>query len=377
MNEELVKSRFASLDSSQGQGKPFLLWKELTSKVLLWTAGGTLFLSLVISLAELFSMLWKFLARNASFIDILKWIGFGIPKHIVDAAPVAFLFAIVFILSEWHANNELEAVFSAGISLQRFVLPLLLVSVLLCATEYFVTDQIAIPFLRERSTLQSGILRESDSRYAVPALMADKGKKVYTYRFYDEKKGRIYDISVIERDDSGALLRKISAKYASFENELWVFSDAIIYKKSRDVWEFAEAPRFSDPAFDEPPASFMRPTMDVRFMNNAELNGHIAFLKSAGLPAEDAEVEQQRRISFAFTPLVVVGLAAAFAGRFRKSIFLLSLLSSLSSATLYYVAQMLASLAAKARMSSAGLAIWSVMLLFAAASTVSYFKART
>ncbi|WP_158905664.1 LptF/LptG family permease [Rectinema subterraneum] len=372
-----MKSRFASLDLSQGPGKPFLLWKELTSKVLLWTAGGTLFLSLVISLAELFSMLWKFLARNASFIDILKWIGFGIPKHIVDAAPVAFLFAIVFILSEWHANNELEAVFSAGISLQRFVLPLLLVSVLLCATEYFVTDQIAIPFLRERSTLQSGILRESDSRYAVPALMADKGKKVYTYRFYDEKKGRIYDISVIERDDSGALLRKISAKYASFENELWVFSDAIIYKKSRDVWEFAEAPRFSDPAFDEPPASFMRPTMDVRFMNNAELNGHIAFLKSAGLPAEDAEVEQQRRISFAFTPLVVVGLAAAFAGRFRKSIFLLSLLSSLSSATLYYVAQMLASLAAKARMSSAGLAIWSVMLLFAAASTVSYFKART
>jgi len=377
MNEELVKSRFASLDSSQGPRKPFLLWKELASKVLLWTAGGTLFLSLVISLAELFSMLWKFLARNASFIDILKWIGFGIPKHVVDAAPVAFLFAIVFILSEWHANNELEAVFSAGISLQRFVLPLLLVSVLLCAAEYYITDQIAIPFLRERSTLQSGILRESDSRYAVPALMADKGKKVYTYRYYDEKKGRIYDISVIERDDSGAILRKISAKYASFESGLWVFSEAIIYKKSRDIWEFAEAPGFSDPAFDEPPTSFMRPTMDVRFMNNAELNGHIAFLKSAGLPAEDAEVEQQRRISFAFTPLVVVGLAAAFAGRFRKSIFLLSLLSSLSSATLYYVAQMLASLAAKARMSSSGLAIWSVMLLFAAVSAVSYFKART
>lgn len=377
MNEPLVKSRFASLNTSQGAGKPFLLWQELTGKVLLWTAGGTLFLSLVISLAELFSILWKFLARNASFIDILKWIGFGIPKHIVDAAPVAFLFAIVFILSEWHANNELEAVFSAGISLQRFVEPLLLVSVLLCAAEYFVTDQIAIPFLRERNALQSSVLGESDSRYAVPALMADKGRKVYTYRYYDEKKERIYDVSVIERDDSGALLRKISAKYASFENGLWVFSEASIYKKSRNVWEFAEAPRFSDPLFDESPASFTRPTMDVRFMNNAELNGHIAFLKSAGLPAEDAEVEQQRRISFAFTPLVVVGLAAAFAGRFRKSIFLLSLLSSLSSATLYYVGQMLASLAAKARMSSAGLAIWSVMLLFAVASAVSYFKART
>lgn len=377
MNEPLVKLRAASLWPRQGKGKPFLLWQELTFKVLLWTAGGTIFLSLVISLAELFSILWKFLARNASFINILQWISLGIPKHIVDAVPVAFLFAIVFILSEWHANNELEAVFSAGISLQRFVKPLLLVSVLLCAAEYFLSDQIAIPFLRERNALQSSVLGESGSRYAVPALMVDKGRKVYIYRYYDEKKERIYDVSVIERDDSGALLRKISAKYASFENGLWVFADASIYKNSHNVWEFAEAPQFSDPSFNEPPASFTKPTMDVRFMNNAELQAHIAFLKAAGLPVIDAEVEKQRRISFAFTPLVVVGLAAAFAGRFRKSIFLLSLLLSLSSATLYYVGQMLASLAAKAHMSSAALAIWSVMLLFSIASALSYIKART
>jgi len=85
--------------------------------------GGTLFLSMLSSLVELFSMLWKFLARDVPLWDILQWIGLGAPQYIVDSLPVAFLFAIVFTLSNWHANNELEAVFSAGISLQRFLLP--------------------------------------------------------------------------------------------------------------------------------------------------------------------------------------------------------------------------------------------------------------
>ncbi|MCX8012934.1 MAG: LptF/LptG family permease, partial [Rectinema sp.] len=90
-----------------------------------------------------------------------------------------------------------------------------------------------------------------------------------------------------------------------------------------------------------------------------------------------AEVELQRRLSFALTPLVVVGLAAVFAGRFRKSVFLLSLLASLSCATLYYVAQMIASLAARSRMVSPNLAVWGVMGLFSAISAVSYLKAKT
>jgi len=42
---------------------PIILWRALLGKVFIWTIGGTLFLSLVISLVELFSLLWKFLAQ--------------------------------------------------------------------------------------------------------------------------------------------------------------------------------------------------------------------------------------------------------------------------------------------------------------------------
>jgi lipopolysaccharide export system permease protein len=359
------------------RGAPLILWRTFSQRILLWTAGGTLFLTLVISLAELFSLLWKFLARDAPLLDILQWIGLGTPKHIVESLPVAFLFAIVFTLSNWHANNELEAVFSAGISLQRFLLPLFVLSMVFCAAEFYITDAISIPFLRSRNTLQSEILKESDSRYTVPGFIADGGRLVYTYRYFDEKRLRLNDISIVERGPAGNLVRKVSAPNARWKDGTWHFANATIYEEKDGSWSYSRVAEFSDPVFSEPPSGFSRPTMDVRLLSTKGLQDQISFLKAAGLPSVEADVEKQRRISFSLTPLIVIGLAGVFAGRFRKSIFLLSMLFSLSSATLYYVAQMIAALAAKAGMVSPVLSIWGVMLGFALVSVAAYLSART
>jgi lipopolysaccharide export system permease protein len=356
---------------------PLILWRDLVKKVVVWTIGGTLFLSLIVSFGELFSLLWKFLARDASFWSVLTWVGLGASKHITEALPVAFLFAVVFILSDLHANRELESIFSAGISLQRFLLPLILFSLVLCATEFVMTEYAAIPSLRQRNALQAAILKESNQKTSIPGLITEQGRFVYTFRYWDSKNLKLYDISVLERDSHSDIKRKISAPQATWDNGVWRFENAETYEKEGNSWKYSHRPVLKDSLLNEPPKSFERPTMDVRMLNSAELNEHIAFLAHSGLPTADAEVERQRRFSFSLTPLIVIGLAGAFVGRFKKSIFLLSLLFSLSSATLYYVAQMLASLAAKSGAIQPGLAMWSVMGGFTLLSGVSFFSART
>ncbi len=356
---------------------PLILWSRYSTRILRWTIGGMFFLSLVVSLAELFSLLWKFLAKNAAIGPVSQWVMLGMPKNAVDVLPVAFLFAIVFILSEMHANNELEAIFGAGVALQRFLFPLVAMSLMLCITEFIVGDRIAIPLLRERNVLQMRLLEETDSRSTVPGLMVDNGRKIYIYSLFEKKSSRLVNVQAFKRDEHGLISKKIAASSAQFEQGSWQFMNATIYLNHGEAWTVLKEHRWTDPDFDEPPASFSRPAMDVRFMRFQELRNHIRFLHSAGLPVEEAEVELQRRLSFALTPLVVVGLAAVFAGRFRKSVFLLSLLASLSCATLYYVAQMIASLAARSRMVSPNLAVWGVMGLFSAISAVSYLKAKT
>jgi len=84
-----------------------------------------------------------------------------------------------------------------------------------------------------------------------------------------------------------------------------------------------------------------------------------------------------KRLSFSLTPLIVVGLATAFLGRFRRSVFLLSLICSLSTAIFYYVAQMLASLAAMSGIVSPVGGLWSVIAIFAIAAFISYLTAKT
>jgi len=356
---------------------PLILWRDLVMKAVVWTIGGTLFLSLIISLGELFSLLWKFLARDASFWSVLTWVGLGASKHITEALPVAFLFAVVFILSDLHANRELEALFSAGISLQRFLVPLIILAFVLCAAEFVLTEYAAIPSLRQRSSLQAAILKESDQKTSIPGLIIEQGKFVYTFRYWDSKNLKLYDISVLERDSVGDIKRKISASHATWDNGEWRFENAEVYEKEGNSWKYSHWLVLKDALLNEPPKSFERPSMDVRMLNLRELHEHIAFLAHSGLPTADAEVERQRRYSFSLTPLIVIGLAGAFVGRFRKSIFLLSMLFSLSSATLYYVAQMLASLAAKSGAIQPGLAMWSVMGGFALLSCVSFLSART
>jgi len=168
------------------QRYPWLLWRSLVQNIFVWTIGATLFLALIISLAELFSLLWKFLAQDASFLSIMQWIGLGLPSHMLEALPVAFLFSVVFLLSDWYTNHELEAIWSAGLSLQRLLLPIIGLSILFSFAEFYGKDSVSIPLLRSRSKLQSYLLSESSDSQTPPGLIIEQGRFVYTYRFFDE-----------------------------------------------------------------------------------------------------------------------------------------------------------------------------------------------
>ncbi|MCX7775221.1 MAG: LptF/LptG family permease [Spirochaetaceae bacterium] len=358
-------------------GFPLILWNSLWRQVGRWTAGSTIFLALILSLAELFSVLWKFLARNANILEIAAWVIYGMPGNIINVLPVGFLFALSFTLAEWHANHELAAVFSAGLSLQRFLAPVVLLALILCGTEFLVQDVAAIPLGRARNELRNRLLQETGSATVPPALMLRAGRLVYSYSFFDEKRQRLLNPVVVERDAEGKIIRRISAQEARHEEGIWIFLQGDIYTSTGQGWQWEPFDRWSDPLMNEPPSSFTKPTQDARQMRMGELRSFMDFLRQTGIPVVEAQVEYHRRFSFLLTPLVVVGLAAAFAGRYRRSTFLISLVLSLVTATMYYVGQMLASLAARALLIDPSLALWSVMILFSVVSLLAFAKAKT
>ncbi len=354
----------------------FLLFRQVLRRF----AGGEAFLVGIMVLADLFSTMWRLLAMDASAGSILLWLVAGIPSHASEVLPIAFLFGVTLSLAEMHADGELLVVFGSGISIRSLSRYIVVLSILLAGLMFSVNDWVTIPAAVKRDSLYRSMTGQKGqgSQVSEITIMADGGRFVYKVGYYDPTATRLVDVDIIERDASGKVRHRIIASRAEWKEDLWSFPEArIFFRKESGEWTEKTENNYTNPDLNESPESFGILREKPGLKRSSELYAYIRLLKGSGLPSVEAETELHKRFSMLFTPLIVCGLSLAFAGLFRKNSLLMSLLFSLSTATVYYVAQMLGSLAAKTGWLSPAFGIWSVTLVFFAVAGFGYMKART
>lgn len=360
--------------------QPLRLQKMLIISVVKRLVGGELFLVMIFLLAELFSSLWRFLASGAEAWNIFLWVAAGIPRHCIEVFPVAFLFALTMSLSELQANGELMVIYSAGISLRKLTIPIFMVAVLSAFIIFAVNEYGAIPASMERDNLYQTMLGTKTTSFNPQdiTILAKKGRVVYRCSSFNPQSNTMRDVDILERDEAGIPERRVLAESAAWNDGIWIFSGTRIFARMHEEnWTELPGGTFSDKAFSEPPESFAMITKNPVMMKLVQLEKYLGFLKNAGLPSAEAEIEFHKRFSTVLTLPIVFGLSLVFSGLFRKNILLMSLLFSLGTATVYYVAQMLGSLAAKSNLVSPMAGVWSVSLLFSILAAISFFKAKT
>ncbi|MDP2790890.1 MAG: LptF/LptG family permease [Rectinemataceae bacterium] len=359
---------------------PRLLRLLLFRQVLRRFAGGEAFLVGIMVLADLFSTMWRLLAMDANAASILLWLLAGIPAHASEVLPIAFLFGVTLSLAEMHADGELLVIFGSGISIRSLSRYIVVLSILMAGLMFAANDWVTIPASLKRDSLYRSMTGQKGqgSQVSEITIMADGGRFVYKVGYYDPTAIRLVDVDIIERNDSGQPLHRIMASRAEWKTDRWSFSEARIFsKKDSGEWTEKTESNFTRADLNESPESFGILREKPSLKSSRGLYDYIRLLKGSGLPSVEAETELHKRFSLLFTPLIVCGLSIAFAGLFRKNSLLMSLLFSLSTATVYYVAQMLGSLAAKTGWLSPAFGIWSVTIVFLAVASLGYMKART
>lgn len=359
---------------------PVLLRTLLMKTILKRLVGGEVFLILVILLAEIFSSVWRFLALEVAPAHIALWALQGMAVHGAEVLPVAYLFAITLTLAEMHADGELLVVFGSGISVQSLNLPVVLLSFLLAAGLFFANDALVIPVTASRDSLYKAMTGQKKQNQQIPniTIMAKGGSFVYRADFYVPSTKKIVGVDVVGRDGNGVPTLRILAPSAQWSDGSWRFADArVFYKKENGEWTEERVENYARPDVNEDPESFAILTRNPKMMKAKDLSRYIKFLKSSGLPSAEAETEYHKRFSFLLTPLIVCGISIAFAGLFRKNSLLMSLLFSLGTATIYYVAQMLGALSAKTGWLQPFWGIWGITIIFLAISLVGFFRAKT
>jgi lipopolysaccharide export system permease protein len=335
--------------------------------------------SLLMELIDLFPNLWRYLSLDTPILSVFKVMLYYLPTALSSSLPIGILFAAAFSLGRLYADNELTVVFGSGVSLYQFLAPLVLVGMLLSAGSFFFDDAIVLPTIREKNRLSREILKQGVS-YSNPdvAVIAADGGIVYRAEYYDDAGQALTGVTILERDAEGKPMARTEAATARWDGSKWVFNRVRRFELNADgSWRDQSFGTWTKAGLDEKPETFKRQSRDLREYSVEELEGYVEFLRRAGLPYAAALAERHKRYAFAFTPLIVILIAGALGGRFRKNVLLASLLSSLLTATGYYVLQMMTMLLAKTGLIQPWAGAWMPLIIYAGAGLVLFRLART
>jgi lipopolysaccharide export LptBFGC system permease protein LptF len=174
---------------------------------------------------------------NVPINDVLKIMLLYVPKTIWYAGPIAFLFSITYILSDLYANNEMTAIFASGISLYRFVAPLIIISVIFSFGLFYLEDKLVVSTLEQKHDLQETLLgTKEDADNSNIIVLSDNGKITYKANRYDDSKRQLRTLYCIFRTEEkklDSIIYSDSAKWNE-EKQLWELQKPVQYKKTDD-----------------------------------------------------------------------------------------------------------------------------------------------
>ena len=301
---------------------------------------------LLLSMIELFANLVRYLNNNVSAMNILKVSVLYLPKSFSYALPISLLFAAAYTLGDLYGRNELTSIFTAGIPFWRFSISLLVIGLAASFFSFFFDDLVVIPTLKAKNELSRVLLRQQrpENRSDI-VIKARNGKLIYAVDYFDHDALLINGLTIMEQDENGRMVSLIRAPRASWKEDHWELVNAVIYR-----WEdgFLRYHVFeSADEFIEEPGTFRRNMVNVEELHFNDARLLVKDLKTAGLPFINALSDFHHRFSFASVSFVVIILSISMGGRFRKNILLMSLLSSLVAAVIFYVMEMISMMMSK------------------------------
>ena len=295
---------------------------------------------LLVLLIDLFANLFRYLNNDVPFAEIMKVSLYYLPKAFSYALPVSLLFASAYTLGELYSRNELTSIFSSGIPFWRFSFSLLAIGLIASFFNFYFEDRLVIPTLKMKNDLSRVLLHQQRTENNSDIVIkARNGDLIYSIDYFDNNAGVINGISIIEKDADGNLVSLIRSSRAAWTGEYWNFVNPVIYEWVDGLLRIRNME--ATDTYREPPDTFRRNMVEAEDLPVKDAGDLVNDLRAAGLPVTRALSEYYHRFSFPTSCFIVMILSVSMGGRFRKNILLMSLLSSLSAAVLFYVMEMI------------------------------------
>lgn len=345
--------------------------------------GAITFFVLLLEVIDLFVNISEYINQDISILIILKIVILYIPKAINISLPMALLFSISFTMGNLYSNNELIAIFASGVQLIKFVYPLILIGLFLSLFGFYFDEEVVIKTYSRKNEMQDRALSRVKSFDNRNVALTNKNRNIIYYiKYYNDLKKKISDVIIIERDSNNKMIRRVDGDTATWEDNKWKFSEALIYEKKigNDYITSEKKHNYSNSAYNLAPESFKNPIKDISEMKLKVAKEWIEQLEATGKTKRALEdyMEYLKRYAMTLTPLIVAFLSCALGGKFKKNVLLMSLLSSLAISVCYYVFQMITvELSLRVEYIPPLMGAWAPFIIFSVIGLVQFKQAKT
>jgi lipopolysaccharide export system permease protein len=332
---------------------------------------------------DFFQLLGDIVRHQISPELIVEYYCYLTPQVIYLMLPLSILVATLVSFGLLSKANEITAIKSAGISLYRISVPILVGAGLLSGGMFLLGNN----YLPETNQQQDALRNQIKGKPAQTMYRPDrqwisgKADKIYNYRFFDPDLNVFANLSVFETDpNSFRLRRRIYADRAFWEPHLrrWVLENGWIRDfadgRVTDYQPFA-VHTFNE--LDESPSYFKKEVKPSEQMSVLELREYIQSLKQSGFDVVRLSVALYRKFSYPLIAFVVTLIAIPFAFSTGSRGALAGIALSIGVAIVYWSVSSLFEAMGNLSQLPPAVAAWSPDVLFSLAGIYLLMRIKT
>jgi lipopolysaccharide export system permease protein len=294
--------------------------RYITKEYLKYFLASLLVFSTLFLAVDMLSKIWQLKAESST---LWSYFIYEIPMIAYQMTPVSCLMATIFTISFLSRSNELVALFSAGISLARVSLPILIITAFIGVCSFFVSDKLVPVFTRKQNyVLYVEIKKRPDQYYTVKTNKIWYRNKdlIYNIKTFNAEKGLVQGLTIYYFNSSWHLVQLITAEEARFLDSKWMLKNGTVTLFA-DENSFPLSQNFQEKTItlDDRPGDIQDIDIDSNVMTVGELRRYIKKNKESGLDTTRYEVAYHGKFSFAFVSFVMAFLGIPFSVSKDKS----------------------------------------------------------
>ncbi len=266
------------------------------------------------AIVEFFDRIGVFLDTGTPVSIVAGYFFYKIPLAISRVIGFATLFSTLFCLGMLAKTQEITAMRSSGLSVQRIALPLLLISLLISAFTFLWNEGLVPAFAHRAETLYKTEVKkkQQQSLYGTHDIWIRGDGSFINIDNFDIKTNTLEGVKIffLNRDFSLRSLVEIST--ARWNGRSWDFREAT-------EWNFLPDGKMAKRAFDraapisETPDDLKLLVRDPEEFTYFDLQKQISDMRNKGIDTTTYEVDLQIKLAIPFVSLLMVLLAVPFA----------------------------------------------------------------